>query len=301
MSGANSGKRYERLLFASAPLAFVAIFILVVAVASGNPRENELAACHEAFASELSSRAAVLNYSWKVSQPPTKSEYWGAEYRYLVTLALLETKPQRCYSILQHEIESKYRMPPDRAITYFREQARQITTQPLSFQGVAIPEQATIDLLGNKLKISVVVLARIAQLVLAPILLLWLGSLYNTRQRESISINNAASIENVFPHIINVYMVGKLPENRKRSWASLYFPSFSFYVYALIRISLLLIFVAPTVVAYLYGLYLLRLDEFENLFIGISVLVAIFTISTISVEFFPWNLRKKFNSPSFRQ
>jgi hypothetical protein len=198
MSSANFGKRYERLLFASAPLAFVSIFILVIAVASSSLQKTEIAECQEAFANEIVARSSVLNYAWRGNSAIGKGDAWLLEYRQLFILALQDTKPKNCYSLLVGEIDTKYRISPDRAATYFRDQAKLISTQPLTFQGVNIPEQANIDLLGNKLKINVVVLARIAQLVLAPILLLWLGSLYNTRQRETISIFNATSIEAVF-------------------------------------------------------------------------------------------------------
>ena len=60
--------------------------------------------------------------------------------------------------------------------------------------------------------------------------------------------------------------------------------------------TLLLIFVAPPVSAYLVSLYFLRLADFEIMFISLGGVVFLFAMAACFVELHPWHLFKVFTT-----
>ena len=99
---------------------------------------------------------------------------------------------------------------------------------------------------GTEIVLELVTLARALQIALGPILILWLGSLYNTRHRESLYIGKSTDIRQVFPHLINVYPVGViLPELRRRSWIGYYRPAGLAVLFWTVRAALVSLFIGP--------------------------------------------------------
>jgi hypothetical protein len=298
MASKDIGLRFERLLFASAPLTLVAFFVLGIALATTSDDENSKAICFSAYAKEITARPAVLQRTWREALPVTRDSYWGAEYRYLLMMALIQTRPSSCYAVLSTELEKRYREPPEKISEKLEIEARESVKRPTILKVIELPDTASFELLGNKVKVELTVLARAAQFVLAPILILWLGSIYSTRYRETVLIANAKSIDQIFPHIVNQYPVGKIAEPLKRSFFAPYARTFAAGVYAVTRIGLLLLFVAPPVAAYLYSLYLLRIEEWEIFFGVFGIVVCIFTFMALLIELYPWHAKKIFPFPA---
>lgn len=295
---ASLGKRYERLLFFAAPVSLAAIAVCVVALASTRQQERIDAKCFNLAANAFSAKKRELDESWKNALPVSKKEHWGASYKLQLELAWIRADQTRqCYEAVDSLIVEQFRQPPDVIIKYFEQRSSELLSKPLEMYGVQLPNSTTVDLLGTKIQIELVSFARILQIVLLPVLLMWLGSIYTTRYRETLVIGRTSSLAEVFPHIINLYPVGDIPAPRKRNRLAPYAAPLICLMFAGIRIGLLSIFVLPPVVAYLASLYLMGNERFAPLFVGAGAVVSIFCFTTLIAELLPQHVLKYFPSP----
>ena len=202
-----------------------------------------------------------------------------------------------CYNILSNEIRSSIRLRSSEIIANWKTRATDLARSPLTLYGIEVPDRADLNLFGISIKISLMTLSRVLQVVLAPLLILWLGSLYNTRYRETFFIHDAKVISEIFPHLINVYPSMTMPTLRKRNIVAPAFPHIIAFVSALVRICLLSVIVLPPVAAYLAGLFLLGNEEFQSLFFVMGLIVSSFTLVLIFAEILPWHFYKRFPAP----
>lgn len=306
MSAAQLGRRYERLLVASAPLSLAALIILFVAHASTTQEDRVTSSCFEAGAATLQENRPALDIRWDQDQDQekktrTKSEWYRSKHFEVLSQTLIYARPLRnlknCYEILSAEIKSDFRLRSSEILEKWKARAVSLTRAPLSLYGIEVPDQADMNLFGIHIKISLMTLSRVLQVILAPLLILWLGSLYNTRYRETFLIHDAKVISEIFPHLINVYPSMTMPTLRKRNFLAPAFPHVIAIVSAFVRICLLSVFVLPPVVAYLAGLYLLSAEEFRTLFWAMGLIVFSFTFVLIFAEMLPWHFYKRFPAP----
>lgn len=160
-----------------------------------------------------------------------------------------------------------------------------------------MPEKAKIELFGVVIMINILTLAQVLQLTLAPILILWLGSLFNTRYRETILIEGASSISELHPHCINIYLNAKIPELRKRSKFGYYLRLVYPYIPTIFRILLLSIFVVPPTALYCASLFYLGSEEYNFLSVGAGFLVFSFAFVNLFSEVNLWHSGKTFPGP----
>jgi len=288
------GRRYERLLFASAPISALAIFVFLVAYAATTGGARDVARCYERFAEMVYEQKGTLTEEWSKAQPMTKSPTWGFRYKYELSRLTVDLIPSTCYRTITSELDGRYRADPESIATKLRADAAEIRKEPLVLSGVEVPSFTKLELFGNPVNIETTKLAEALQVVLAPIILLWLGNLYTTRYRETLRIARTRSISEVFPHIINMYPVGRLNEPRRRSWLAYMAPWAVALVYALTRLFLLLVFVAPPLIVYASGVWLLT--ELEGVFpwLGLAALLSMFTLIIVFLEFMPWHFMKSY-------
>lgn len=296
---ASLGKRYERLLFFTAPISLAAIMVFVVALASTQQQERIDAKCYEIAAEALFSRKDALDKEWKEALPVSKKGYWGASYKFELQMAWIDAdQTPICFKTVEEMLDQMYRQAPDAIIKKVSDLAATLSAKPLEMYGVKLPSSTTVDLLGTEIQIELISLARILQIVLLPVLLMWLGSLYTTRHRETLLISRTSSLAEVFPHIINMYPVGDIPAPRKRNIVAPYTGPMISVMFAIIRIGLLSIFVLPPVVAYLSSLYLMGNERFAPLFVGAGTVVSMFCLTTLLAELLPQHLFKYFPDPN---
>lgn len=294
------GRRFERLLFLAAPISLVTLILLFVAIATTTQTERVTARCYQAGATSLEAKRSDLDSEWSKAGKPTKDSYWGSQYKLeLNTTIIYAYLGSQCYDILRSKIEDRYRTSPEEIISTLRKEANSIFQSPLHFWGVELPERATIEVLGTSVKVELMTFVRLLQVALAPIIILWLGSLYNTRYRESLLIGSAKRVTDIFPHVINIYPAVRYPEPRKRSYIQHHLPKVFAFLYAAMRVFLLTIFVAPSVFAYVFSLVLLDADDLRVLFVALGVLVFCFSFFVAFAEFLPWHYSKVFPGPSW--
>lgn len=94
-----------------------------------------------------------------------------------------------------------------------------------------------------------------------------------------------------------MYPALRYPEPKRRSRFEPYFRHLFAAVYAIVRVSLMLMFIAPAVVAYLAGVFLLNDGQYYSILIGLAVLVGLFAAAVLVSEVFPWHIGKTFPGP----
>lgn len=296
MIGVALGKRFERLLFFTAPISLAAIIVSLVAFASSKQSERIEARCVLQAADVFEENLPKLKREWVESE---KDEYRYPGYKHTLHRPWINAAfPSACYKLIETRIDEEFfKVAPEKLIPSMRDRAKNLLRTPLSLYGVALPQTATLDLFVTKVSIDLPTLTRILQVVLLPVLLLWLGSLYGTRYRESLTTAHATSLAEVFPHIINIYPAFDQPTPRKKSSLAPYEKSIACFIYACTRVGLLLIFILPPVFAYEYSLVVGALEEFSFLYVAAGAVVAVFFLSNVLAEFFPTHYQKVFPDP----
>ena len=290
MSLTTLGRRYERLLFFSAPLGLASILTLYVASATEVQKARSAAQCKTSAASLLESNLPALEAALR--QPDEKRPFKAGSASVPELLYTFYDTPCR---ISLHELMTKSRENPTRFIAKLRDEARELMNTPFRYPGIEIPSNAKVDVFGTQVKVEVALFVSGLQIVLAPLLLLWLGSLYNTRYRETLLIAKARAVSEVFPHLVNVYPSIRYAEPRRRSFVQPYLAGAFAALYAAFRISLLLLFVGPTVAAYVAGIALAQFAGYAIVLYALGALVGIFSVALLVCELFPWHYRKTFS------
>lgn len=298
MTSDQLGRRYERLLFLSGPLTIVAMLVLLVAFSSTTQSERVLARCLEVAVKTIHENRGHLDDSWDAYlQGRNKSKYFVNNYRYeLKKMWISPGISSGCYKEVEPLLEQGFDTSPRKLKESFETRISQLRSAPLQFRGIEMPQKADVAILGTNIKISLESLAALLQVSLAPVLMIWLGSLYNTRYRESLHVGKAGDITVIFPHLINVYPAIDFPSLRKRSRFAYWFPPSRIIraIYVLTRLSLIAFIVLPAIGCYLASLVLLPIEGIIWLSVISGFLVAIFGLSVVFVELFPWHIGKIF-------
>ncbi|MFC7434929.1 hypothetical protein ACFQNJ_10435 [Hydrogenophaga bisanensis] len=296
------GRRFERLLFFAGPLALMCVLMFFVAYASEEQEERRRAKClrsiAEVIANSQDDLEAARSRSSKLGPRVQSIEAWSALRQVLIPW---EVRNSQCDQYLP-KFDIKDKIPsPSELIERLSKEADVLVAKPLTLYGVELPDRASISALGTPIRMELQTLVRVLQVVLGPILVLWLGSLYNTRHRETLFIGHLSDVRGLYPHLINVYPVslhGAPTWNmlRKRSWIK-----FAMYrygqpaLYACIRIGLLSVFIAPPVGFYFGSLLLLDGGSYSSFFAAVGLVVALFALGNIICELLPWHVEKRFS------
>ena len=300
MSLSTLGKRYERLLLLAAPISLASIVTLFVVFATNAQEERARARCYESASAFLETKSQALEAEWK-KLSDTKSgrpERGIAEikYAYAVRRLLIDVQlGSTCYKSLLDESDNRYRDEPKVIISKLRDESKQLLAAPIKYAGVDVPAKANISLMGTNVTVELTLFANLLQIVLAPLMFLWLGSLYNTRYRETLLIASAKVVSDVFPHTLNIYPVIRYPEPRRRSLLKPYLPHLVGFLYSCTRVFLLLLIVGPSVGAYVASVLILESHTYYDEFLALAAMVVVSSLAVVIVEFFPWHWRKTFS------
>lgn len=298
MTSDQLGRRYERLLFLSGPFTVVAVLVLLVAFSSTTQNERVLARCLEVAINTLHENREQLDRHWdSYVQDRKKSKYFVNHYEHELTKAwILPGIKSGCHREVKPLLEQGADTRPDKLIENFGFRVSQLRGTPLQFRGIEIPQKADIAILGSNIKINLESLTALLQVSLAPVLMIWLGSLYNTRYRESLLVGKTNDIAAIFPHLINVYPAIDIPTLRKRSRIAYWVGPTQIVraMYGAIRVCLITFVVAPALGCYLASLFLLPIEGIVWLSLLSGSLVAIFGLAVVTAELLPWHAGKIF-------
>jgi hypothetical protein len=299
MSLSTLGRRYERLLFFAGPLSLGAFLTLFVVFATATQYERSTARCYESAARLLEGKGDQAEAIWKEFRASKKSSGMAdIDYTFRMRKLVIDTALEpSCYGMLVEEVESRAKNGPNALIDGLHKDARRLASTPIKYPGVEIPERATIGLMGTSISIELVLFSALLQILLGPLLLLWLGSLYTTRYRETLLIEKAKSVTDVFPHLVNIYPVGRYPAARRRSYMLAYLPHVFAFAYGMVRIGLLTMFIGPAVGAYIAGVFLVETSAYSLVMVVLAVMVAIFAAVLVIGELLPWHYNRTFPGP----
>lgn len=293
------GKRYERLLFFTAPISLAAMIVCLVAIASSTQKVRVDAQCYTNALDVFTKNSAQLTDYW--NKTTTKDQIWYIYYKLkLQNIWIYESSFGTCYQFIMNDIDNVYKIPPVEMLNSWKTRASKLLETPISVYGISLPKDATINLYATRITISLITLTRALQIVLLPVLLLWLGSLYSTRYRESLTTSQAKSLTAVFPHIINMYPSFDQPSPRKRNLLAPYIRPIICFMYALVRVCLLAIFILPPVAIYLYSLFLVATEQTAIVYLVAGLVVFLFSCTTFIAEFLPTHYSKVFPDPRSR-
>ena len=289
------GRRFERLLFFAAPLAVVSLLVMFVALASEQQEERKRAKCLRSVVETISVNQADLEQAQQgrrvLIRGTATTDYWLA-----LRLVLIPWEVSNYPTFNEKVKPATPKVLMEKALA----EAIALESKPLSLYGIELPEKATLNLLGTPIKMDLTTLVRVMQIALAPLLVLWLSSLYQTRHRETLLIARMRDVSTLYPHLINVYPVslrgdGAWEPPRKKSWSKFLFVKYCLpVIYALTRISLLYAFIGPPIGFYFASIYLLRGDDFSTVSTAMAIVVWIFAFATAACEVLPWHVQKRF-------
>ena len=298
------GKRYERLLFLSAMLSVICITTMLIAVALTTQQERFLANCMRIANNTVTQNEELLSKKWNEYQTPSKKNVLAkSDYEYaLIHIWIRPGINSHCYEEIKEFFKANGNISPKALIEKLFLESKKLENSTLKIKAVEIPNIAKITLLGSDINITIEALINIIQIAIAPILLLWLGSLYNTRYRETKLISKASNITNIYPHLINIYAVGNTYKLAPRKWSKLLyiFPQNVQigFMYSLVRSFLVIFIVIPAVTTYLYSLFILPINDNYLISFIIGLWIAITTLVVILTEYATWHVYKIFHMPS---
>lgn len=305
MSAIELGKRYERLLVSSAPLAVAAAFLLFTSIASKDQNNNNLTKCYELAATAVASNRAVLQGEWNTYEEYSKK---APDFPNVYPLTLrmkwmneLDVNSfQRCTKVSK-EVEESGDIAPGELERRWLEEARKRRSAPVAAHGISIENETQVTVVGTKVRVQISTLTAALQIALGPLLILWLGSLYQTRFRESIHNSRARSLVEVYPHLINVYPVLVPLKLRKRVKLLLFInpQTLSAALYTCLRVLFVAVVLSPTVALYLWSLALIPIHELSVWHVIIGLMVGIFTFGALWLEALPGHWSKTF--PHFEE
>lgn len=299
MSAIELGKRYERLLMSSAPLAIAAAFLLFSSMASKDQKTITLGRCYEVAAQMIAANRKDLQSNWKE---------WEAKrgrkdrlivynpYEFALGRAWIRPSLYKDCEVLTPEVTASINTAPEELESKWIADSKRYKDAPIEMNGVTIESQTEISILGTKVRVRLSTLTTALQFAIGPLLLLWLGSLYNTRFRESIHNARSSSLIYVYPHLMNMYPSFSIPSLRKRARVALWISprNAAAVVYTIFRMFLVCVVLAPTVVLYVWSLALIPIESMGLAHLILGILVCLFALAVVMVEAMPWHWSKVF-------
>lgn len=295
MTSTRIGLRYERLLFLAGPLTLLCAFIFFLAFASEKQEDRFKAKCFLSAESAIDGNLIKLRASWaRMTDDVLKGRGVQTGYQMDVFKVLHIELETVCSTLVESYLNYKS-LRPEEIQSNLQNLADKIKPTVWSYYGVEVPDVISISFFGTPMKMTLSTLSMTIQLSIAPLLILWLGSLYHTRYRESMQNADAIEIGGVFPHVINVYFVGMIRTPRKKSWVEYYAPYVNKFLISLTRCILVLMFVGPSVILYVLSLYYQHSTNFLYAYGALGIVVSLFAFANLIAEFFPWHVFKSFS------
>lgn len=299
MSLQKLGLRYERLLILSAPISLACILVTFVAIASDAATYKQKAACFDQALAFLESNKNELKEFWE-EREMIGNVMFANKYVSETSIRSIGKIDYGCdRDILRQNTNTA--LSPEKFSEFLKTQLDKIRAEsearPVRSYGIEIPQKATISIGGIAITTNIVTAAQAMQLILMPILLLWLGSLFTTRYRETILIESAKTIYDLHPHAMNLYLNSEIPQIRKKSWCSYYGIIIIRYFPTIFRVFVLSIFILPPTIFYCFSLFFLGAIDYVWISIISGTLVSLFSLVNLIGELQAWHSGKTFPGP----
>ncbi|MDH1007570.1 hypothetical protein N5J43_01555 [Pseudomonas nicosulfuronedens] len=267
-------------MFWSAPITLACIFVMFVSLAYNDETDRQLARCL-IKSSELIDSNSKLQDLWDKSSQ--KSDLTLSVYHSEIITTLIIGNSD-CWPKLNKFDEQIKTAHPNDLSSLLKNEAKKIYATPLNFYGVEIPEKATIGIIGTNIKIDFLPFIRSLQIALSPILIIWLGSIYQTRHRELQIVSRSEDIAEIFPHIVNVYPVGFFPSIKRKRFLAKYRREILGGYFILLRATYISIIIVPPTLFFITGMY--YTGDVKNFLpqLAFGTLLVLFNIAILAGE-----------------
>lgn len=295
------GRRYERLLLASAPLTLASAIVMFVALATTQTEQGTYGAClSEALDAMELAKPKLDQFVEKSGEKfVVKSK---DEIEHGVSVSMLKYKTSHsCWNLLDADFDKFKKHPLQYSILDVRKIVQQLHAQPVQYLGIELPDKASISIFGTTITVALRTFATLLQFLLVPVLVLWIGSLLNTRNVEILNIAHAAKIEDVFPHVVNAYAASfewsTVRRIKTKPWLARVGRELSFLFVASIRAGFVAVFVVPPTAALLVSLWVSSRPGLWFVYYMTGAIIGMFTVIVLLIEFFGPHYRKQFRVP----
>lgn len=306
------GKRIERLLMLAGPLAFFCSLFLLISYSNSTQTENQIAQRLRFAADVVFENISELENKYKLTKLGSKNLQDINKSIYILKLKGIALQIDGSTRSLNHlggyvaysdtispRIKTMGEQPPRQFVISLVEEAENLRRSQAKNLGIDLPGKSKISVFGTEIGVETQTYLTLMQVSLAPVLILWLGSIYVTRYRETLLIKDAKRISDLFPHIINIYPVGKIKELRRRNWIKYYGRYFIFLLYFSFRALFLLIFIGVPVIAYVAGSYL-QFNVDNNIYpMLLGTFVALIACVLVLTELLPFHFAKIFGDLNY--
>ena len=194
-----------------------------------------------------------------------------------------------CRGYLNKHLSDYVYLEPAELIKHLNSDSEKLKSSQISLYGIDVPDHTTVNIFGTNIGVELSTVVQAVQIVLAPILVIWIGSLYTTRFREVISIAAKPDITQTFPHILNIYSTQTHEVEGKVKFVR-YLNSVRKKSYIPLRIALTSLFLCPPIVAYAMGMYYSPLFRSSILSVVTIVAISLFGLGVLYLE--AWSGRR---------
>lgn len=276
------GRRIERLLYFGIVLVlfcFIEWYLISASVAFANEREaniNKLLSVIEGKRENLT--ILFLNRPSQIAkQQNLERELRVANTRNLLGLPPISTQAEQtdkykeALSEILHGVANQAStsaqelsglldssVSPEELIHDLRKQQKSIDEKTVLIFGLETPRLFSISYGDIHYRVPPVFLATALLIILAPLLLGWLSSLYITRQRELMMIAALDESKWAFPHVLNILPLNQIELNRKfginrHNKGTHIFTAIYRHTLSLFRSFVIMLFAIPMVIAFAYS------------------------------------------------
>lgn len=214
----------------------------------------------------------------KPEAPPSQEPVTYDEALGKIVLELRFQYPELSAEFAQHQY-SDFATPPKKLIEALTEQKKVLDSSPTTVWGIQTPRLLQIQYAGIDYKFPFGFVSNTLAIVLAPMIVGWLGALTFTRQRELLIITSLDDYKLVFPHILNILPVnfikierlfqqtGTVKDRISRRKLNIIFAS-------IFRTFFILLITLPLVLGFLYSVF--QLFDFDKDLGAIFVYIGLF-------------------------
>jgi hypothetical protein len=259
--------------------------MLITVVGYNTYEDRKAANCYDGAIKFLEEDPELI-ISWVTAEKKSKEEKNRIpfiDFSSVVAHKLIYGLHHGCWGVVNNP-EGIFESDPISVAAKFKVRSEELKKKPVKVYGVEIPDVATVGLGGTKVQIAMATFVQALQFVLAPVMLLWLGSLYHTRIRELLTYRRTDDILRVHPHVINVFPVGHYPDLRKKNWIRSKAPVMWSVATALIRIALISVFTVPAAGGFITSLFYQPIFGMWFLNLVTGFLVFSYTCGVLIVE-----------------
>ncbi|UPG92694.1 hypothetical protein [Luteibacter aegosomatissinici] len=211
------GKRVERIMFLGVLVTIACLTLMVVCLGLSAGNDRGVARAYAIYAGKIEAELPNFEQAWNeasTEKVPFMSTYDWATYElsydklvtryYLTAERFVDVGDE--LSAFNKGIDKR---SPKALVSDLRARSKALLEKPASVYGISIPSQIGVDVGATHVTSSLESMALIARIVLAPVLILWLGNYLGTRQREVLVIGASQSVLQIHPHLLNCFAVVK--------------------------------------------------------------------------------------------